>query len=117
MTYYQTKKEIDRLTALLNQTYTTEIPYLANKTRCVGHGMFMDTDEVCVKYNVINTPIYRGQTRQEIEKQIKILKDSIADEEEKRRITAKLKRYKKELETLNKRKAYLEKWIAENEEI
>lgn len=36
---------------------------------------------------------------------------------EEKALKAKAKRYKKELEELNNRKAYLEKWLAENEAV
>ena len=114
MTYNQTVKEIARLKKLLNTRVETEMAYIAPKTICEGHGVFRDTGETCVKYKTVGTMVITGKMRTELQKTIDILEASIKEEKEKRAKEAKAKRYKKELEELNQRKAYLEKWFAEN---
>ena len=117
MTYNQTVKKINELKKLLNAKAETEIAYVAPKTICEGHGIFRDTNEVCLKYKTVGTTIITGKNRVELQKMIDALEDSIKDEKERRAKEAKAKRYKKELEEINQRKAYLEKWLAENQEI
>ncbi len=115
MTYNQTVKTINALYELLNAKTVTEIPYIGTKTICEGHGTFRNTNELCVKYFRAENPSLTGKDRAKIEKTIKTLEDSIKEEKERRANVAKAKRYKKELEELNNRKAYLEKWLAEYE--
>ena len=114
MTYNQTVKEINRLKKLLNMRTETEMAYVAPKTICEGHGVFRDTGETCVKYKTIGTMVITGEMRAELQKTIDTLEASIKEEKERRAKEAKAKRYKKELEELNQRKAYLEKWLMEN---
>ena len=114
MTYNQTVKTINALYEMLNSKTVTEIPYIGTKTVCEGHGMFRETNDLCVKYHRTENPAITGKKRAEIEKTIKILEDSIKEEKERRANIAKAKRYKKELEELNNRKAYLENWLKEH---
>ena len=115
MTYNQTLKEIDRLTALLNATNSIDVPYLGRKVVCEGHGMFHETNEVVLKYRTISAPALNANAREELQRTIDALEATIKDERERRAKVAKAKRYRKELEELNARKAYLEKWLEENE--
>ena len=114
MTYSQTVKEVNKLYDILNAKTTTEIPYIGQETVCEGHGIFRETGKPYIKYQVTKHNIITGETREAILKTIDVLENSIKDEKERREKIAKTKRYKKELEKLNERKDYLEKWLNEN---
>ena len=82
---------------------------------CVGHGQFVEHGEMklvrefetdCEKYNAIMAQIREIETAYYEEH-----KEAI----EQHRLKDKIRRYKKELAELEERKAYLEKWLAENE--
>lgn len=117
--YNEIKKEIEKLEALKkNAVVYTETTKEIVATE--GHGIFVNTG----RYEVVGEWKTDKNKVAEIEKEIAELKnldtykDGKTKEEAKeieRAKRAKAKRYRKELAELENRKAYLEKWLAENE--
>lgn len=106
------KKKIDALWDEKRKAQHCVIGYtLTENTRCEGHGVFVPTN------GYHETPVIGQDTEaiKRIDAEIQKLEtpEYLAIKNNKF-ITAKAKRYKKELEGLNKRKAYLEKWLEEN---
>ena len=102
MTYTETKKEINRLYNELNKRDKTMGEYvLVNERGMIQEFEFIPNEEKC-------------KADEEIRAQIKILEKEIEEEENRRYIKAKIRRYKKELEEIKKREKYLEKWLKEN---
>lgn len=80
---------------------------------CHGHGFFLGTgqykeDWVCVK------ELTMEEWDAEKAARYNYLMEATESYREEKRREAKMKRYKKELEELAKRKAYIEKWLIEN---
>ena len=109
--YNATKKLINDLYAEIQKAERTEVGYkIEEAVRCDGHGIFVPTGEFH------KVPVYGDKKRiAELTEQIATLEtDEYLAFEKAERNKAKEKRYRKELAELNKRKAYLEKWLAEN---
>lgn len=122
MTYNQIKKEINRLYKVIEEnkgSYTYTLKYI-NEDQAMAYSYAEKSGNVQAGWHKVrNEGLFQTEeqkrTTEEAEKQIAILQKEIEEEENRRYITAKIKRYKKELEELNIRKTYLEKWLAENE--
>jgi hypothetical protein len=109
--YNATKKLINNLYAEIQKAERTEVGYtIREKARCEGHGIFVPTGEFH------KVPVFGDKKRiAELTEQIATLEtDEYLAFEKAEKNKAKERRYRKELEELNKRKAYLEKWLAEN---
>lgn len=115
MTYNQTIKEIERLQALANEVTITYVPRIARKTVCEGHGMFFETDELKLTYDTVKTPKLTAEEHEEVLAKIAALEETIKEEREHRALAAKAKRYRKELEEMAARRAYLEDWLNVND--
>lgn len=117
--YNEIKKEIKKLEALKRTAVVyTEVTREIILTE--GHGTFTNTG----RYETVGEWRTDRTKVEEINKEIAKLKDleaykeGKALEEAKEVIRAKkekARRYRKELKELENRKAYLEKWLAENE--
>lgn len=109
--YNAIKKTITHLNIQIQKAEHTEVGYeMEEKFRCNGHGIFIPTGEFH------KVPVYGDKKRiAELTEQIAALEtDEYLAFDKAERNKAKEKRYRKELAELNKRKAYLEKWLAEN---
>ena len=122
MTYQEIKKQIKMLEGL-KVGAEKQVTGYRTKEVCtqIGQGDYVPTGryEVVPEYTYVQ-PACNLKIDKEIERLMRLpeYQAGKAEEEEKKHarfIQQKAKRYRKELEELNERKAYLEKWLAEND--
>lgn len=119
MTYKEIKKELRKLYEAYNNAVTYELRH-KSKVVYTGWNEGYETDEIVSYYEKVNDEVKRAELRVEINK-LESLPEYIEGEKEAnakreaRNNRYKAKRYREELDELNKRKVYLEKWLAEYE--
>lgn len=122
MTYQEIKKQIKMLEGLKVEAKKEVTGYRTNEIYTqIGFHDYMPTGrfETVPEYTYVQ-PACNLKINKEIERLMRLpeYQAGKAEEEEKKHarfIQQKAKRYRKELEELNERKAYLEKWLAEND--
>ena len=112
-----TKNEIKKAIANLNDQIAfaghCEIEK-CEMVRVEGHGMIAGTG-VYIDKKVWKPDLEKiAELKAEIDRLNKLYYELYGAKEEERARKAKIKRYEKELKELEERKAYLEKWLAEN---
>ena len=119
-TYNQIKREIRELEALKSNT-TVQTGYTIREIgHTVGHGAFEGTGhyEIAPTYGRDESANIKIDKKIDALKNLKAYKEGKAQEDAHKAAKAKeykVKRYRKELAELEERKAYLERWLAENE--
>lgn len=112
-----TKNEIKKAIAELNNKILEAGHYEIQPqevTKAEGHGMFYGTGVYADVAVWVPDEAAIEAYRDEIKKLSALYKEKYGEKEEERARKAKIKRYEKELKELEERKAYLEKWLAEN---
>ena len=113
MTKNEIKKAIETLNNKILEAGHYEIrPQEIVKTE--GHGMFYGTGVYTEAKVWVADEAAIEAYRNEIKKLSALYKEKYGAKEEEQARKAKIKRYEKELKELEERKAYLEKWLAEN---
>lgn len=118
-TYKEIKKEINNLCEEYNNAVTYETRY-KNKVVYTGWNEGYETDEKVSYLEKVADEEKRAEIKAKIEKLASLPeyiegKEAENKKSEERNNRYKAKRYRKELEELNERKAYLEKWLTEYE--
>ena len=112
-----TKNEIKKAIETLNNKILEAGHYEIRPQEIVkaeGHGMFYGTG-VYVSKEVWKPDFEKiAEIKAEINRLANLYRELYGAKEEERARKAKIKRYEKELKELEERKAYLEKWLAEN---
>lgn len=112
-----TKNEIKKAIAELNDRIAFTGHYEIEKceqVRMDGHGMFVGTG-VYVSKEIWKPDFEKiAEIKAEINRLANLYRELYGAKEEEQARKAKIKRYEKELKELEERKAYLEKWLAEN---
>ena len=112
-----TKNEIKKAIETLNNKILEAGHYEVKPqevTKVEGHGMFYGTGVYAEAKVWVADETAIEAYRDEIKKLSALYKEKYGEKEEERARKAKIKRYEKELKELEERKAYLEKWLAEN---
>lgn len=112
-----TKNEIKKAIENLNNKILEAGHYEIKPQEIVqaeGHGMFYGTGVYAETKVWVRDEKAIEAYRNEIKKLSALYKEKYGEKEEERARKAKIKRYEKELKELEERKAYLEKWLAEN---
>ena len=112
-----TKNEIKKAIETLNNKIIEAGHYEIRPQEIVkaeGHGMFYGTGVYADEPVWVADEEAIKTYRDEIKKLSALYKEKYGTKEEEQARKAKIKRYEKELKELEERKAYLEKWLAEN---
>ena len=112
-----TKNEIKKAIETLNNKILEAGHYEIKPQEIVkaeGYGMFYGTGVYADAAVWVADEEAIEAYRNEIKKLSALYKEKYGEKEEERARKAKIKRYEKELKELEERKAYLEKWLAEN---
>ena len=112
-----TKNEIKKAIETLNNKILEAGHYEVKSQEVVkaeGHGMFYGTGVYAETKVWVRDEEAIEAYRNEIKKLSALYEEKYGAKEEERARKAKIKRYEKELKELEERKAYLEKWLAEN---
>ena len=109
VTFYAVKKQINALYEEKRNAYTFK-DTIEEVHRCEGHGIFTPTGELKIGFVKVDNK----EAQAEIQKKIDELETMIKPVVETKAKAAKIKRYQKEIEELEKELARKKEWLAKN---